>query len=57
MPSTRRLVSMISSEGKSPEELARLTMKAFEADQELQAQPSGQAKINDPEMTPPPGDE
>jgi len=57
VPPTRRLVSMISAEGKSPQELARLTMKAFEADQKLQAQPSGQAKINDPEVTPPPRDE
>ncbi len=44
---------MISSEGKSPEELARLTMQAIEADQERQAQPSRfQVKSNDLEVTP-----
>jgi len=49
---------MISPEGKSPEELARLTMEAFEADQERQAQPSRfQVQSNDPELTPPPKDE
>ncbi len=43
---------MISSEGKSPEEVARLTMEAFETDQERQVQPSRfQVNSNDPEVT------
>ncbi len=49
---------MISPEGKSPEEVARLTIEAIEADRERQAQLSrSPVNGNDRDVTPTPKDE